>query len=167
LPTNIKWVRNYQLNRTALAEITCKQTIMKIFTIGYGGRAPDDFVRRLLSAGIRTVVDVRLRPNRASMGAFVKAKSADKGIERLLSAAGIGYRSRPELGNLFLEYDDWRERYAELMNCAGHLLVTRLDGLTEPLCLLCAEKRPAECHRLLIAEFFASRGHQIAHLGVE
>lgn len=137
---------------------------MKVFTIGYGGRTPDDLLKRLGDAGVRTVVDVRLRPDRASMGVFVKAKSPDKGIERLLASAGIAYRSLPELGNVFRECDDWRERYAELINCAGHLLVNRLDGLTAPLCLLCAERRVADCHRLQIAEFLAARGDEVEHL---
>jgi uncharacterized protein (DUF488 family) len=137
---------------------------MKLFTIGYGGRMPEEFVERLASAGVRTVVDVRLRPDRASMGAYVKAKTPDKGIERLLSTGGIRYRSLPELGNIFLDYEDWRERYTTFVSRAGDLLVTRLEGLEGPLCLLCAERRIAECHRLQIAEFLATRGFEIEHL---
>ena len=137
---------------------------MKLFTIGYGGRRPDELIHRLTLAGVRTVVDVRLRPDRASMGVYVKAKTPDRGIERLFTTADIGYRSLPELGNVFLEYEDWRQRYAALLQCAGHLLVSRLDGLESPVCLICAERRATECHRLLIAEFLAEQGHEIEHL---
>jgi len=137
---------------------------IKIFTIGYGGRTPEDFVKRLTAASVCTVVDVRLRPERASMGVYVKAKSPEKGIERLLASAGIRYGSLPELGNLFLDYEDWRTRYATFIGLAGELLVTRLDGLQGPLCLLCAERKVAECHRLQIAEYLASIGHEIEHL---
>lgn len=140
---------------------------MKLFTIGYGGRTPDDLLKRLCDAGVRTVVDVRLRPDRASMGVFVKAKSADKGIERLLASAGIAYRSLPELGNVFRDCDDWRERYAALIQCAGHLLVSRLDTLAPPLCLLCAERRVADCHRLQIAKFLTAKGAEVEHLDGE
>jgi uncharacterized protein (DUF488 family) len=118
----------------------------------------------MTAAGVRTVADVRLRPDRASMGVYARAKTPDKGIERLFAAAGIGYRSLPELGNVFREYEDWRERYAAFIQCAGHLLVSRLDGLEAPVCLLCAERRVAECHRLSIAEFLAARGFEIEHL---
>jgi uncharacterized protein (DUF488 family) len=140
---------------------------MKVFTIGYGGRKPDDFGRLLTDAGVRTVVDVRLRPDRATMGVYAKAKTPDKGIEHLLSSHRIGYRSFPELGNIFLDYDDWATRYAQLIRRAGDLLVTRLENLEGPLCLLCAERRVADCHRRQLAEFLASQGHEIKHLDGE
>ena len=54
-------------------------------------------------------VDVRLRPDRASMGTYVRAKTPDKGIEAWLGAAGIGYVSLIELGNVFLDFDDWED----------------------------------------------------------
>lgn len=137
---------------------------MRLFTIGYGGRTPDDLIQRLTAAGVRTVADVRLRPDRASMGVYARAKTPDKGIERLFTSAGITYRSLPELGNVFLDYEDWRERYVALLQCAGHLLVNRLDALEPPVCLLCADRRVADCHRLHIAEFLATRGLAIEHL---
>ena len=137
---------------------------MKLFTIGYGGRRPDDLLRRLTDAGVRTVADVRLRPDRASLGVYVKAKTPDKGIQRLFASAGIAYQSLPELGNLFLEHADWRARYTAFIQCAGHLLVSRLESLELPVCLLCAERRAVECHRLVIADYLATRGLEIQHL---
>jgi len=139
--------------------------MVKFFTFGYGGMKPADFLDRLSTNGIRTVVDVRLRPDRASMGAFVKAKDAAKGIEGMLARHGIGYRSLVELGNPFLGYDDWRDRYRELIALAGDLLTARLSDVPGPFCLLCAEKRPDECHRQLIADHLSrSRGWQVEHM---
>jgi hypothetical protein len=74
---------------------------MTFFTIGYGGRIPDEFASLLSLHGVRSVADVRIHPDRASMGAYVRARTADKGIERLLSERGIAYRSILELGNMF------------------------------------------------------------------
>jgi len=61
------------------------------------------------------------------MGSYVRAKSPDKGIQKLLGTVSIEYISLVELGNVFLEYADWRERYLELLEKAGDLLTRRLE----------------------------------------
>jgi uncharacterized protein (DUF488 family) len=138
---------------------------MKLYTVGYGGRSAEELVALLAENGVRAVVDVRLRPDRASMGVWTKAKTPDKGIEKVLSAAGVEYRSLVELGNVFLGFEDWPQRYQMLLDQAGELLVSRLEGVPEPFCLLCAEKRVAECHRRQIADYLArTRGAEVVHL---
>jgi uncharacterized protein (DUF488 family) len=138
---------------------------MKFYTIGYGGRAPQDFLALLVQHGVRSVADVRLRPDRAAMGSFVRARSADKGLEKLLSQQGISYHPILELGNLFMEREDWRTPYGELVRRSGDLLVAHLEGMPEPFCLLCAEKRAAECHRQIIADHLvATRGWTVTHI---
>ena len=135
-----------------------------LFTIGYGGRAPAEFVALLQRHGVRTVVDVRLRPEHSSMGAYARAKRPDRGIEALLAGGGIGYVSRVQLGNVFMDRDDWRARYQDLLDRAGHLLVTGLDDIPGPIALLCAEKRVAECHRGLIADWLVKHGWDVTHV---
>jgi len=137
---------------------------MKVYTIGYGGRSPEEFLGLLRDHGIKAVVDVRLRPDRSSMGAYAKAKDSDKGIEGLLSRAGIRYFSFVELGNLFLDCDDWQVRYGLLMEKAGDLLTERLLQIPQPLCLLCAEKSAERCHRAIIAEHLAQSGAEVKHI---
>jgi uncharacterized protein (DUF488 family) len=137
---------------------------MKLYTIGYGGRTPEEFLRLLANRGIRAVVDVRLRPDRSSMGTYVKAKEPHKGIEGWLSRAGVQYFSFIELGNLFLEFDDWQSRYRNLMERAGDLLTERLCKVPPPFCLMCAEKSADRCHRAIIASYFAERGFDVEHL---
>ena len=121
------------------------------YTVGYGGRRPDEFARLLTANGVRTVVDVRLRPDRAAMGSFAKARDTEKGIAGLLGRSGIAYVSLPELGNLFRDYEDWAERYEKFLAAAGPLLFDRLADLPGPLCLMCAEKKVTECHRRHLA----------------
>ncbi len=138
---------------------------MTFYTIGYGGRRPDEFVELLAAHGVRSVVDVRIRPDRASMGAYARAKSPAKGIERLLAGRGIAYRAILELGNLFRDLENWMPLYRAFFERAGELLVARLDETPEPFCLLCAEKRVAECHRLVIADYLvANRGWDVVHI---
>jgi uncharacterized protein (DUF488 family) len=135
------------------------------FTIGYGGRVPAEFVALLGSNSVKTIVDVRIRPDKAAMGSYAKAKDADKGIAGLLARGGIGYVSLPELGNLFLGYDDWPERYGKLLELAGPLLFDRLAGIPGPICLMCAEKKVSECHRRHIAEYLErTAGWRFTHL---
>ena len=135
------------------------------FTIGYGGRTPDDFAKLLVAAGVKTLIDVRLRPDRASMGSYAKAKEPDKGIAGLLARAGVGYVSLPELGNLFLDYDDWPERYERFLALAAPVLFDRLEGIAGPVCLMCAEKRVCECHRRHIAAHLErAKGWTFTHI---
>lgn len=135
------------------------------FTVGYGGRIPAEFTALLISAGVKTVVDVRIRPDRAAMGSYALAKDADKGIAGLLARSGIGYVSLPELGNLFLAYDDWPSRYEKFLELAGPLLFDRLAAIPGPISLLCAEKRVRDCHRRHIAAYLArTSGWRFEHL---
>jgi uncharacterized protein (DUF488 family) len=135
------------------------------FTIGYGGRTPAEFGAVLAGHGVRTLVDVRLRPDKAAMGSYARARDADKGIAGLLARSGVGYVSLPELGNLFLDYDDWPERYGKFIDAAGPLLFDRLDGIPGPICLMCAEKRVCECHRRHIAAYLErTAGWQFTHI---
>ena len=137
---------------------------MKFFTIGYGGRKPEEFINLLKGNGIRTVVDVRLRPDKASMGIYAKAKDSNKGIQSLLARADIQYLSFVELGNLFRDFDDWPQRYRCLLDKAGDLLTERLSNVPQPFCLLCAEKDTSACHRKLIADYLVGKGYQVEHL---
>ena len=98
------------------------------------------------------------------MGIYAKAKSADKGIEKLFQEAGLGYISLVELGNLFVDLADWESRYGRLLDAVGELLVERLLDLPTPICLLCCEKDPMQCHRRLIADYLARRGWTGEHI---
>jgi len=140
---------------------------LRFFTIGYGGRKPQQFIDLLAKNGIKAIVDVRLRPDRSSMGAYAKARSDDKGIQKVLADSNIGYYSMPELGNLFLDFDDWRERFRELLLGCGELLLDRLYtvDIPKPFCLLCAEKRAADCHRKQIADYLIThKGWTVEHI---
>jgi uncharacterized protein (DUF488 family) len=136
----------------------------RVYTIGYGGRLPRDFLALLQQHGIPLVVDVRLRPDRASMGAYARAKTPDKGIQGLLASAKIGYVSLVELGNVFIDCEDWHERYSHLWDQAGDLLAERLWHNPTPFCLMCAEKRATECHRQRIADYLVENGYVVQHL---
>jgi uncharacterized protein (DUF488 family) len=137
---------------------------MKLYTIGYGGRNPHDFVELLKENNITSIIDVRLRPDRAAMGIYARAKTDDKGIQGLLAQVNIEYRSFIELGNVFGELPDWRDRYQNLLNVAGFILCERLNQLSSPFCLMCAERHASECHRKIIADYLVEKGYEVVHL---
>lgn len=126
---------------------------MTFYTIGYGGREPAEFVELLKKNGVRTVVDVRLKPGRAYRECYVKAKTPGAGIEKLLADAGIGYIWLPELGNVYMKDEDWWKKYEALIEKEGDQRTRRLADVEKPFCFLCAEKRSVGCHRKVIADY--------------
>lgn len=139
---------------------------MLIYTIGYGGRSPQEFLDLLGQNGVQAVVDVRLRPDRSSMGCYTLAKTPDKGIQGLLARRGVGYFSVVQLGNLFMQLEECREPYRQLLTLAGDLLAEPLFAGTipAPFCLMCSEKRHVDCHLGLIAEFLERKGYEVRHI---
>jgi uncharacterized protein (DUF488 family) len=135
----------------------------KLFTIGYGGRSPEELLERLARHGVRAVVDVRLSP-RGHLGSFTRASAGGKGIQGLLARRGIEYVWVRELGNPFRDRADWREPYRAHLESLGAAVLDLLAGVPEPYCLLCAEHRPSECHRACVAERLADAGYEIEHL---
>ena len=135
---------------------------MKCFTIGYGGRRPQDFISLLKQNSVKIVIDVRLKPNHAYIGSYVKAKDPNKGIQALLRNHEISYLHIKEIGNPFLENKNWSIQYEKYLEENGDSLISDLIKITEPFCLLCAEKKVEEngvvnCHRKLIADYLSSR----------
>jgi uncharacterized protein (DUF488 family) len=136
-----------------------------LFTIGYGGRGRDEFTTLLRDHEVEVVADVRMHPERASMGIFVKAKTADKGIEKTLGQAGIGYEWFEELGNPDPK-DPEMQAFRDLIGREGTERTARLRELAarKTVCLLCAEKSPGACHRSIVSDFLAGEGWEVLHL---
>lgn len=141
---------------------------MKYYTIGYGGRKPDDFIILLKQKAVKTVVDVRLYPSSGSFGIYKKAKDPSKGVQGLLSTAKIEYISMIELGNNFMHYENWRELYQKFIEKVGDMLIERLTTALktypEPYCLMCCEKKASDCHREIIADQMVKQGHEVEHI---
>lgn len=142
---------------------------MRLFTIGHGTRSADELVACLDEAAVRTLVDVRRFPGSRRNPQFNRDALAAS-----LAAAGIEYRHVEELGGR-LSGEPGEERFGCIQVAAFRSYAARMGNpawqealaaaLAEPNpCLMCAETPWWRCHRRLIAELLAARGHEVFHL---
>ena len=129
----------------------------KIFTIGFSGKKPDDFLDILNAAKINCVWDIRLwRTSR-----FVPFYSGTN----LAATLGSRYEHHPEFApttGILAGYKEGRITWSDYERMYRELLATRQPtaGLVasdlDRICLLCTEKSALQCHRRLAAEYIAS-----------
>lgn len=128
-----------------------------IATIGYEGATPARLIETLHGAGVKTLVDVRALANSRRPGFAKRALSA------ALAEVGIAYVHMPALGTPAEGRAAVRSGRPGVMRriFGAHLQGTEAQAALadladrarrEPVCLLCLEADPAQCHRTLVAE---------------
>ena len=138
---------------------------MKLFTIGFTQTTAEHFFGRLVDAGVRRVVDVRLN-NTSQLSGFAKAKDLAYFLQAL---GGIDYRHEPLLAptqDILTaykkkkgEWSEYEKRFLDLME--KRRIEEQLDPeLFDQGCLLCSEAKPHHCHRRIIAEYLVNRWSQ-------
>jgi uncharacterized protein (DUF488 family) len=131
-----------------------------VIGVGYEGRTLDELVTQLVAMDVSRLVDVRLNPISRKPGL---SKTA---LGRALTAAGIAYEHRRELGNPKTnrsgfagddtEWKQARSRYQELLRQPE--AIEALDAVAkaaseERVAVLCFEADEHRCHRdLVLAE---------------
>lgn len=138
-----------------------------MFTIGHGARTSEELLACLVEAGVGTLVDVRRFPGSRRHPQFNRDV-----VAATVEAAGIAYVHAEALGGRrsgggerfpcirvagFRAYAAWM---------GGDEFQTALaESLALPVpCFMCAETLWWRCHRRLIAELLAARGHEVVHL---
>lgn len=133
---------------------------MQTFTIGFTATTAESFFERLKQAGIRRLIDVRLR-NTSALAGFARKSSLEYFARAIL---GAEYHHLPLLAPDDALLDDYRKRglpWADYEPRFRALMVARrvernLDpALLEGACLLCAEKTAHQCHRRLVLEYLS------------
>jgi uncharacterized protein (DUF488 family) len=144
-----------------------------ICTIGYEGGTVHAFIRTLKDAQVELVLDIRAAPVSRKKG-FSKNQLAAH-----LSETGIGYRHLRGLGTpkrgrdaarggdvesferIFREHMEEPEALLDL----GEAIAL---AQAQPVCLLCLERDPEHCHRLIVGNrMVGETGQQLRHLFVE
>jgi uncharacterized protein (DUF488 family) len=132
-------------------------------------RPADELVRCLLESGARTLVDVRRFPSSRRNPQFNRDPLA-----QVLAESGIEYRHAIELGGR-RSVEPGEERFACIGVGAFRSYAARMStpewqdalagAMAEPgPCFMCAETPWWRCHRRLIAEQLAARGHDVFHI---
>ena len=144
----------------------------QIFTIGYEGADVDRFLTTLKDAGVSTLADVRAVALSRKKG-FSKSALRDS-----LAAQDIGYQHFIRLGTPKEGRQAARAGDAGTMHriYCDEVLATEpaqeafreLEALAKerPVCLLCFERDPANCHRRILAQRLAERGFETVDLMV-
>jgi uncharacterized protein (DUF488 family) len=142
---------------------------MRVYTIGHGARPATELVEVLREAGVATLVDVRRFPGSRRHPQFNR-----QALEETLDAAAIAYRHEIELGGR-RSGEPGEERFRCIETAAFRSYAARMGtppwqealdrSLSAPApCFMCAETLWWRCHRRLIAELLAARGHDVVHL---
>ncbi len=143
-----------------------------VYTIGYRRKPLATFIGQLREAGVDAVIDVRLR-NTSHLAGYTKR---DDLAFLLREGFGIAYEHHPELAPTREILDAYRDDQ-DWAAYESHFLPLLVERVTESVgreiiaryrapCLLCAEPQPDDCHRRLVAEYWAAHlpGLSIVHL---
>jgi len=143
-----------------------------LYTVGHGARSEAAFRSLLREALISVLVDVRAFPSSRRHPQF-----SQRHLAGLLQSDGICYDwqgaalggLRKEKGHsvhtalthpMFRAYAQHMEGRAFVL--AAQSLAER--AASERICVMCAERDPAHCHRSLIADWWVAHGHAVVHL---
>ena len=135
---------------------------IQLFTIGFTKKSAEVFFTRLLKAGVKRIIDIRLN-NVSQLAGFAKRddlryflKALGKieyiHIPELLPTKEILDNSKKEKGKWLVyerDFKDLLERRRPEETLSGDLF--------DEACLLCSEDRPEQCHRRLVAEYLANK----------
>ena len=145
---------------------------MVIYTIGFTQTTAEHFFGRLADAGVKRLVDVRLR-NDSQLAGFAKARDLPWLLRELIGAT---YVHEPMLAPTAEIMDALKKRKGEWEPFAadfGALMAERaiedrLDpaDYETPSVLLCSEASAERCHRRLIVDYLAEHwpGVEAVHL---
>src|SRR3954466_11870246 len=133
---------------------------MRIFTIGYEGATVGEFLDALREAGVERLIDVRALPLSRRPGfskSALRAALEEAGIEYVHLKA-LGTPSEGRTAARAGRHADMARIYAgqlELPEAIAQSALMLELAKEKASALLCMEREPAHCHRLLLIEAVA------------
>lgn len=147
---------------------------MKLFTLGFTKKSAETFFSTLQRAGVRQLVDIRLK-NVSQLAGFTKRDDLEYFARAI---CGIEYVHRPELAPTQDILDRFKKHKGDWESYERDFLALmaerRIESTLAPedldrSCLLCSEETPEHCHRRLVAEYLEQKWDnvEVEHLGCE
>jgi uncharacterized protein (DUF488 family) len=130
---------------------------IRIFTIGFTQKTAEQFFTRIMEAGVKRIIDVRLN-NSSQLAGFAKCEDLRYFLKTI---CGIDYVHRPDLAPTKEILDafkkqkgEWAAYERDFRRLISQRAVDKLMAkeLQDGDCLLCSEPTPEHCHRRLVAE---------------
>lgn len=143
-----------------------------VYSIGHGSRDLDRFVALLKGARIERLIDVRAVPRSRRHPQFgygpLGARLAAEGLDYDWQGRALGglRRAGDASRHSGLAEPAFRA-YAEHMESAAFAAAAEAlaqGAQAARVCMMCAEREPAQCHRALIADWLLTHGHRVVHL---
>ena len=134
----------------------------RIYTIGFTGKTAREFFTKLEEAGVKRVLDIRLK-NSSQLAGFAKKDDLQY---FLMKIKGIQYLHLTELAPTEDNMDSikgkkitWSEYELQFNKLLAKRKVENLmiGELAEGDCFLCSEEKPNLCHRRLVAEYLQKK----------
>lgn len=138
-----------------------------INTIGHSNHPIDAFVALLRGNGVTAIADVRSHPSSRRFPQFDK-----KALQASLEAAGILYvflgdrlGARPRDPGCYTQGQADFDKIRATKAFAEGVERLRRGAQEYRICLMCAEREPADCHRTwLVAQALHDEGRSVSHI---
>jgi uncharacterized protein (DUF488 family) len=135
---------------------------IQLFTIGFTKKSAEQFFTRIKNAGIKRVLDIRLKRN-SQLAGFAKERDLRFFLPTICS---VDYRIVPELAPTVelltaykkeaIKWDFYEQEFNRLLE--QRRVEEKLDkSIFDFGCLLCSESTSEQCHRRLVAEYLQRR----------
>ncbi len=143
-----------------------------VLTLGHGTHAQDAFEHLVRSAGVQTLVDIRIGPGSKRHPQFNRAE-----MERWLPEAGVSYRWEQRLGGFRrlppdspdtgLRNDSFRAYASHMRTPEFRAAIAELlpEAAERTTAIMCSESVWWRCHRRLVSDYLVLiEGVTVQHL---
>lgn len=136
--------------------------LIQLYTIGFTQKTAQQFFDKLIHAGVKQVIDIRLN-NSSQLAGFTKQEDLKYFLKVI---AGLDYIHLPDLAPTKAILDQYKKHKGEWAVYEQQFLALLAQRQVENKfpaaqfhqgCLLCSEETPIHCHRRLVAEYLKEK----------